>query len=139
MVVVFTGASDKQVQFSGGSDPRKYLIVGQKYTVDKMDIHSWHTRYYLAGFNGIWFSSVCFREVVDNSNKPVLEESENMAVKTMSEWLEDRIPKLAISCAKAQHEYDLAKNDMMALASGQPTSNTNTRRYCEWRGLQPRK
>lgn len=63
MQVKYLGATDAQVRWGGGSDPREYLNEGQVYTLRYAEVHSMHTRYHLVDFKGLWFNSVCFREV----------------------------------------------------------------------------
>ena len=41
----------------------KRLILGEIYTVEKTEIHSWHTKLYLQEVPGIPFSTVWFDEV----------------------------------------------------------------------------
>jgi hypothetical protein len=59
--VTYTGATDSQVNWGGGDDPREILEEGKEYEVEKTEVHSWHTRLHLAGFPGKWFNSVCFK------------------------------------------------------------------------------
>lgn len=61
--VRFLGASDDQVRFGGGDDPRPLLTVGEVYAVKSVDVHSWHTRITLRQFPSKWFNSVCFENV----------------------------------------------------------------------------
>jgi len=63
MKVVYLGCTDSQACFGGSCDPRPYLVVGQEYELAKKEIHSWHTRYWLEGFNLTPFNSVCFTQV----------------------------------------------------------------------------
>jgi len=65
MTVVFIGATDEQVGWAGGSDPRPHLTVGNSYEVELTEVHTWHTRIYLKGYPDMWFNSVCFVEVLD--------------------------------------------------------------------------
>lgn len=60
MEIRYKGCSDTQANFGRGDDPRKYLTVGQTYKLLRTDIHSWHTLYYLEGFEDKGFNSVCF-------------------------------------------------------------------------------
>jgi hypothetical protein len=62
-IVKFIGASDAQVNWGGGDDPRKYLSVGAQYVVKERDVHRMHTRIYLEDFPNKWFNSVCFADV----------------------------------------------------------------------------
>lgn len=62
MEVRFIGSSDEQNRWGGNDDPRKILVIGQTYEVEKVEQHSWHTKIYLKGIKGK-FNSVCFNEV----------------------------------------------------------------------------
>lgn len=62
MKVRFDGCVDSQVRWGGGSDPREYFTIGEVYEVDDIETHSWHTLYYLAGFDKS-FNAVCFTEI----------------------------------------------------------------------------
>lgn len=68
--VRFIGASEDQVRFGSGDDPRGLLKKGEVYTVDHTDVHSWHTNVYLQGIEGA-FTSVAFEDVVADSAAPV--------------------------------------------------------------------
>jgi hypothetical protein len=61
--VIYQGASEAQVIYGGGTDPRDILIEGQEYLVDDCDVHSWKTRLYLDAFPGKQFNSVFFELV----------------------------------------------------------------------------
>lgn len=39
---------------------KKHLTVGKTYTVNHVDIHSWHTHVYLQEIPGVAFNSVLF-------------------------------------------------------------------------------
>ena len=58
--VVFTGASDEQVAWGGNDDPRPLLTVGEKYVIESVDVHSWHTKVTLVGIKGR-FNDVSFK------------------------------------------------------------------------------
>lgn len=62
--VRFAGATDAQVNFGGGDDPRKVLADGAVYQVEFVDVHSWHTKLHLRGIPGA-FNSVCFAKWSD--------------------------------------------------------------------------
>ena len=62
MKVKFIGCSDDQHNWGGHTGNYKELIVGNVYTIDKIEVHSWHTKYWLSGIEGS-FNSVCFNEV----------------------------------------------------------------------------
>ena len=57
--VKYTGATDQQVRWGSNDDPRKVLTVGQTYEVEKVEVHTWHTKVYLVGIEGR-FNSVSF-------------------------------------------------------------------------------
>ncbi|MHA1471173.1 MAG: hypothetical protein ACTSSP_11520 [Candidatus Asgardarchaeia archaeon] len=62
MKVKFDGCEDEQANWGQGSDPRKCLTIGETYEVDDIEPHTWHTLYYLTGFDEP-FNSVSFTEV----------------------------------------------------------------------------
>ena len=57
--VVFDGATDTQVRWGGNSDPRGVLKVGDEYEVEATEVHSWHTKIKLKGFDG-WYNDSSF-------------------------------------------------------------------------------
>lgn len=59
MKVKFIGATDSQVNFGNGEDPRKFLEIGETYECHEKEVHSWHTLFYI---DGRAFNSVCFEE-----------------------------------------------------------------------------
>lgn len=61
--VVYTGTTDSQVNWGANTDPRGILMENQKYYVEKVEIHSQHTKLTLRGISGR-FNSVCFDKVV---------------------------------------------------------------------------
>lgn len=38
------------------------LVMGVVYTVEKTEVHTWHTKVYLKEFPGLYFNSVCFED-----------------------------------------------------------------------------
>lgn len=62
MNVRFTECSDSQVNFAGKDDSREHLVLNEVYELHRKEVHSWHTLYFLKGFPGLSFNSVCFRE-----------------------------------------------------------------------------
>ena len=60
--VEYIGCSDEQVKWGSNDDPRSYLIVGKHYEIEKVDVHSQHTKIKLYNKMG-WFNSVCFKQV----------------------------------------------------------------------------
>ena len=73
MKVKYVGASDEQISWGSNDDPRDILDEGNIYEVDRKEVHTWHTKYYLKGIEGA-FNSVCFEIVedidVDTSDSP---------------------------------------------------------------------
>ena len=61
--VRFLGASKEQTMWGSNDDPNPVLTVGETYDVESREVHSWHTKLKLVGFDGR-FNSVCFEEVV---------------------------------------------------------------------------
>lgn len=61
--VRFIGCSQEQVAWGiGNTDPKGILIVGDKYYVEKVEVHSYHTKLHLRGITGK-FNSVCFEKL----------------------------------------------------------------------------
>ncbi|MBP2635530.1 MAG: hypothetical protein H6Q72_1437 [Firmicutes bacterium] len=58
--VKYIGASDEQVRWGNNDDPRGLLNEGELYTVEREEVHSYHTKYHLKEFPGKRFNSVCF-------------------------------------------------------------------------------
>ena len=52
-------ASDEQVNWGSNTDPRGLLNTENVYKVINVEVHSWHTKYYLEGIEGK-FNSVHF-------------------------------------------------------------------------------
>ena len=59
-LVRFTGCDEHQVRFGGCDDPNGLLNVGETYSVEHREIHTWHTKVVLRAFPTKWFNSVCF-------------------------------------------------------------------------------
>jgi len=60
--VVFIGASVEQIKWGKCDDPNKVLKIGDEYTVDHTEMHSWHTKVYIKGVDGA-FPSTAFDDV----------------------------------------------------------------------------
>jgi hypothetical protein len=60
--VKFLGCSKAQIQWGYNDDPNGILVVGDEYIVEKVEVHTWHTKLYLKGIKGK-FNSSCFEEV----------------------------------------------------------------------------
>jgi hypothetical protein len=63
-IVKYTGCSVDQVRWGSNDDPTSILIVGDKYYVEHVHVHSQHTKLELRGVKGK-FNSVCF-EIAKN-------------------------------------------------------------------------
>lgn len=61
--VRFVGCSTEQVRWGSNDSPDGILKVGEEYEVEKEEVRSWHTKYFLKGFPGKKFNSICFEEV----------------------------------------------------------------------------
>ena len=61
--VMFIGCSKEQATFAGCRDPRRHLEIYGVYILEKEEVHKWHTRYFLKGYESLPFNSVCFETV----------------------------------------------------------------------------
>ncbi len=61
--VKFIGASAAQVRWAHNDDPRENLEIGGIYTVEEIEMHSWHTEVILREFPTLRFNSVHFAEL----------------------------------------------------------------------------
>lgn len=60
--VVYKGTTDAQVNWGSNTDPRGILMEGDTYFIEKVDVHSSHTKLHLRGINGK-FNSVSFEKL----------------------------------------------------------------------------
>jgi hypothetical protein len=60
--VKYLGSTENQVRWGGNDNPKELLFEGDVYYVERVEIHSWHTKLYLRGVRGK-FNSVCFEKV----------------------------------------------------------------------------
>jgi hypothetical protein len=60
--VKFLGCSKEQIQWGSNDDPNPILFVGNIYYVERVHVHSQHTKIELRGVKGR-FNSVCFEVV----------------------------------------------------------------------------
>lgn len=44
-------------------DNTKLLKLGETYTIERTEVHSWHTKVFLKEFPGVEFNSVWFEEI----------------------------------------------------------------------------
>ena len=75
-IVEYIGFSPEQINWGNNDDPHSFLIVGKEYTIEKVDVHSQHTKIKLYNKMG-WFNSVCFKVKSSELNSP-LEHRKNM-------------------------------------------------------------
>jgi hypothetical protein len=59
--VIYLGCGKEQINWGSNDDPNKFLIEGCIYYVEKVEIHSWHTKFKLRNVPGK-FNSVCFKK-----------------------------------------------------------------------------
>jgi hypothetical protein len=61
--VIYIGCTDEQVSWGASNDdPRKLLIEGNIYQIEKVESHTWHTKLQLRGVYGK-FNSVSFKKL----------------------------------------------------------------------------
>jgi hypothetical protein len=60
---IFIGCIDEQVSWGSNDDPRKVMIEGDIYRIEKVELHSYHTKLYFRGIKGK-FNSVSFKKLV---------------------------------------------------------------------------
>ena len=60
--VMFVGCTRSQQMWGENDDPNGMLTLLHQYTVEAVEVHTWHTKVRLAGIEG-QFNSVCFTEV----------------------------------------------------------------------------
>ncbi len=58
--VEYIGCSTEQIRWGNNDDPRSLLVIGKEYTIEKVKVHSQHTKVKLLHKMG-WFNSVCFK------------------------------------------------------------------------------
>ena len=59
-VVEYVGCSIEQIKWGNNEDPRSFLIVGREYVIEKVFVHSQHTKVKVYGKMGL-FNSLCFK------------------------------------------------------------------------------
>jgi hypothetical protein len=60
--VKYLGSVEEQVRWRSNDNPKGLLFEGDIYYVERVEIHSWHTKLYLRGVYGK-FNSSCFEKV----------------------------------------------------------------------------
>lgn len=76
-LVEYLGCSKEQIRWGNNDDPRSFLIIGQYYTIEEVNVHSQHTKVKLHNKVGM-FNSVCFRVIQSGVNSSLLEKEFNM-------------------------------------------------------------
>ena len=62
--VKFVGPVSKEgIKWDNHKDPRDLLQLNSEYTIDHTEVHSWHTKVFLAEHPGKSFNSVWFEEI----------------------------------------------------------------------------
>jgi hypothetical protein len=61
-LILSVGCSKEQILWGNNTDPTGILIVGDKYYVEHVEVHSQHTKLTLRGVYGK-FNAVCFEKV----------------------------------------------------------------------------
>ena len=59
---IYIGCTQEQINWGNNDDPNKILIEGAVYYIEKVEVHSQHTKLTLRGVYGK-FNSVCFSKV----------------------------------------------------------------------------
>jgi len=65
--VKYIGCTKEQILWGNNDDPRNLLFIGEKYMIEKVDVHRQHTKVKLYGKMG-WYNSVCFETVATELN-----------------------------------------------------------------------
>ncbi len=60
--VIYIGCTQEQINWGTNDDPRKILFENTVYFIEKVKVHSQHTKLTLRGFYGN-FNSVCFKKI----------------------------------------------------------------------------
>lgn len=60
--VKYIGSTEDQVRWGNNDNPKGILIEGDTYYVERVEIHSQHTKLYLRGVYGK-YNSVCFEKI----------------------------------------------------------------------------
>ena len=63
--VRFLGCSKEQIQWGNNDDPNSILFRNDLYYVERVEVHSQHTKIELRGLPGKKFNSVCFEVTHD--------------------------------------------------------------------------
>jgi hypothetical protein len=61
-MVKFIGCDKDQIAWGNNDDPNPHLFLGDQYYVERVEVHSQHTKIELRGVKGK-FNSVCFEVI----------------------------------------------------------------------------
>lgn len=89
--VIFTGATEDQIKWGSNDDPNKVMKVGAIVEIEKVEVHSWHTKLYFVGIAGK-FNSVSFYpkpKYVNDNPKKVSEADLRKALKEVNDKNEE--------------------------------------------------
>ena len=75
--VIYLGCSQMQINWGNNDDPRSYLVVGQEYVIEDINVHRQHTKVKILHKMG-WFNSVCFELQQKEVNTIPLEKENDM-------------------------------------------------------------
>lgn len=67
--VRYVGATQDQVNWGSNDDPRPLLTIGETYAIEKISVHSWHTKISLQGFPGLLFNDASFEYIKKDAAK----------------------------------------------------------------------
>ena len=60
--VKYIGCTEDQMNWGSNDDPNKFLIEGYTYYIEKVEVHSWHTKLTLRNISAK-FNSVSFNKI----------------------------------------------------------------------------
>jgi hypothetical protein len=60
-IVTFTGCTKEQLSWGYYTGKPDELIIGERYQIEKIEVHSWYTKVWLKNVEGS-FNSVCFEK-----------------------------------------------------------------------------
>jgi len=79
-IVTFTGCTESQLSWGSYTGNPTELVIGERYMIEKIEVHSWHTKVWLKNVDGS-FNSVCFevfesKYITYECNECLLEDKE---------------------------------------------------------------
>jgi hypothetical protein len=82
--VMFTGSTIEQVRWGNNNDPNEIMKEGDIIEIERVEVHSWHTKLYFVGIAGK-FNSASFSPVPDYINPNPKKVSEEDLKKVLHE------------------------------------------------------